>query len=65
MKMPLIFFRWRKRSSFGDSLAGERVIVRGKKIYLRKGALKVEVSMERENGEVVCTGKLAGMGVDA
>ena len=43
---------------------GERVIVKGKKIYMRKGALKVDISMERENGEVVCVGKLAGMGVD-
>ena len=43
---------------------GERVIVKGKKIYMRKGALKADISMERENGEVVCVGKLAGMGVD-
>jgi 3-hydroxyacyl-[acyl-carrier-protein] dehydratase len=43
---------------------GERVIVKGQKIYLRKGALKVDVNMERENGEVVCVGKLAGMGVE-
>jgi 3-hydroxyacyl-[acyl-carrier-protein] dehydratase len=45
-------------------LPGERVIVKGEKIYMRKGALKVSVSMERENGELVCTGKLAGMGVE-
>jgi len=43
---------------------GERVIVKGKKIYMRNGALKVDISMERENGEVVCVGQLAGMGVD-
>ena len=43
---------------------GERVIVKGKKIYMRKGALKVDINMERENGEVVCVGQLAGMGVD-
>ena len=43
---------------------GERVIVKGKKIYMRKGALKVDISMERENGEIVCVGQLAGMGVD-
>jgi hypothetical protein len=24
----------------------------------------VDISMERENGEVVCVGQLAGMGVD-
>ena len=43
---------------------GERVIVKGKKIYMRKGALKVDINMERENGEIVCVGQLAGMGVD-
>ena len=43
---------------------GERVIVKGKRIYMRKGSLKVDINMERENGEVVCVGQLAGMGVD-
>jgi 3-hydroxyacyl-[acyl-carrier-protein] dehydratase len=43
---------------------GERVIVKGRKIYMRKDVLKVDVNMERENGEVVCMGQLAGMGVD-
>ena len=43
---------------------GERVIVKGKKIYMRKGSLKVDINMERENGEVGCVGQLAGMGVD-
>jgi 3-hydroxyacyl-[acyl-carrier-protein] dehydratase len=43
---------------------GERVIVKGRKIYFRKGAIKVDLTMERENGEVVCTGTLAGMGVE-
>jgi 3-hydroxyacyl-[acyl-carrier-protein] dehydratase len=43
---------------------GERVIIRGEKIYFRKGSLKTRISMTRENGELVCTGVLAGMGVD-
>jgi 3-hydroxyacyl-[acyl-carrier-protein] dehydratase len=43
---------------------GERVIVRGDKVYFRKGSLKTRISMTRENGELVCTGVLAGMGVD-
>ena len=38
--------------------------MRGEKIVIRRGALKVDITMERENGEVVCVGKLAGMGVD-
>ncbi len=42
---------------------GERVIVKGRKIYLRKDVLKVDVTMERESSEVVCVGQLAGMGV--
>ena len=48
----------------GIVVPGERVIVKGKKIYFRKGAIKVDLTMERENSEVVCVGKLAGMGVD-
>jgi len=42
---------------------GERVIIRGEKVYFRKGNLKAKVSMERENGELIASGVLAGMGV--
>jgi 3-hydroxyacyl-[acyl-carrier-protein] dehydratase len=42
---------------------GQRMIVRGEKIYFRNDAIKIKVSMERENGEVVCSALLAGMGV--
>ncbi len=42
---------------------GERVIVRGEKIYFRRRSLKTKVQMERENGELVCIGILAGTGV--
>ena len=44
---------------------GERVIVEGEKVYFRMGSLKVHVSMERENGEPVCSGVLSGRGVPA
>jgi 3-hydroxyacyl-[acyl-carrier-protein] dehydratase len=65
MKGPLSLFSLAEDIEFkGIVMPGERVIVRGKKIYMRKGALKVDVRMERENGEVVCSGKLAGMGVE-
>jgi len=47
----------------GIVLPGERVIVRGEKLYFRRGSLKTKVSMERENGELVCCGILAGTGV--
>ena len=65
MKGPLSLFSLADNIEFKGIVApGERVIVKGRKIYLRKGALKVDINMERENGEVVCVGKLAGMGVE-
>jgi 3-hydroxyacyl-[acyl-carrier-protein] dehydratase len=42
---------------------GERVIIRGQKMYFRMGNLKAKVVMERENGETVSSGTLAGMGI--
>lgn len=42
---------------------GERVIIRGQKVYFRMGSLKSKVSMERESGEIVSSGVLAGRGV--
>jgi 3-hydroxyacyl-[acyl-carrier-protein] dehydratase len=42
---------------------GQRMIVRGEKIYFRNDAIKIKVSMERENGDIVCSAVLAGMGV--
>jgi 3-hydroxyacyl-[acyl-carrier-protein] dehydratase len=62
---PLSLFSFADGIEFKGIVApGERVIVKGRKIYFRKGAIKVDLTMERENGEVVCTGKLAGMGVE-
>ncbi len=42
---------------------GERVIVRGQKVYFRMGSLKMKVNMERETGETVSFGILAGRGI--
>lgn len=65
MISPLSLFSLADNVEFrGVVVPGERVIVKGRKIYFRKGAIKVDLTMERENGEVVCMGKLAGMGVD-
>lgn len=65
MKGPLSLFSLADGVEFkGIVKPSERVIVTGEKIYMRKGALKVDVRMERENGEVVCVGQLAGMGVE-
>jgi hypothetical protein len=64
MNIPLSLFSLADDVEFKGIVApGERVIVKGRKIYLRKGALKVDINMERENGEIVCLGKLAGVGV--
>lgn len=65
LKLPLSLFSLADAVEFkGMVKPGERVIVKGKKIYFRKGALKVDIVMERENGQVVCTGKIAGVGVE-
>src|SRR5512136_2329230 len=65
MKSPLSLFSFIDNVEFKGIVApGERVFVKGRKIYFRKGAIKVDLVMERENGEVVCLGKLAGMGVE-
>ena len=62
---PLSLFSFADSIEFKGIVApAERVIVKGRKIYFRQGAIKVDLTMERENGEVVCTGKLAGMGVE-
>lgn len=42
---------------------GERVVTTGEKIYFRKDTLKSRVTMIREDGEEICSGVLAGMGV--
>jgi 3-hydroxyacyl-[acyl-carrier-protein] dehydratase len=42
---------------------GEKVIVTGEKVYLRRGNLKAHVAIEREDGELVCCGILTGRGV--
>ncbi|MBW2600086.1 MAG: beta-hydroxyacyl-ACP dehydratase [Deltaproteobacteria bacterium] len=44
---------------------GERVIVKGEKVYLRRGNLKTKASIERENGESICYGVLTGRGVNS
>jgi 3-hydroxyacyl-[acyl-carrier-protein] dehydratase len=41
---------------------GEKVVIIGEKVYFRKGNLKSRIRMERGNGEIVCSGILAGTG---
>jgi len=42
---------------------GEKVIVTGEKIYYRRSSLKVNATMEKEDGTAVCRGILMGVGV--
>lgn len=42
---------------------GERVITRGRKQFFRRRKLRAEVEMRREDGKVVASGVLSGMGV--
>ncbi len=42
---------------------GDRVIIRAKQIYFRRLKLKVEAEITLKNGDVVCSGTMAGMGV--
>lgn len=44
----------------GVVLPGEKLIIRGEKIYLRRGTIKSSATIQRENGELVCSGILAG-----
>jgi len=65
MNLPLSLFSLVDNVEFKGMVApGERVLIRGKKIYFRKNAIKADVSMERENGEIICFGILSGVGVD-
>lgn len=42
---------------------GERVLTTGRKEVFRRRMLRSRVEMRRENGDVVCAGTLAGIGV--
>ncbi len=42
---------------------GEKVIVKARKIYFRRGNIKSQVTIERENNDPVCCGQLTGSGV--
>ncbi|KAA3613789.1 MAG: beta-hydroxyacyl-ACP dehydratase [Calditrichaeota bacterium] len=42
---------------------GEKVIIKAKKKFFRRLKLKAEASITLENGDVVCSGTIAGIGV--
>ncbi len=43
---------------------GEKVVITGEKIYYRKGNLKSNVSIDKEDGTNICHGVLTGAGVN-
>ena len=49
----------------GVVLPGQRVLIRGRKLVFRRRLLRSAVEMTREDGTVVCSGTLSGMGVPA
>jgi 3-hydroxyacyl-[acyl-carrier-protein] dehydratase len=65
MKLPVSLFSLADGVEFKQIVApGERVIIKAEKVYFRKITIKANVSMERENGEIICLGTLSGVGVD-
>ena len=47
----------------GTVLPGQRVITSARKLFFRRRKLRAEVEMRLEDGTVVCSGQLSGMGV--
>jgi 3-hydroxyacyl-[acyl-carrier-protein] dehydratase len=48
----------------GMVMPGQRVLVTGRKLFFRRRKLRSEVEMRLEDGTLVCSGVLSGMGVD-
>jgi 3-hydroxyacyl-[acyl-carrier-protein] dehydratase len=66
VKKITTLFTYAEEVEFLEIVApGERIIFRGKKVYFRQGSIKAAVTAEREDGEIVCRGVLAGRGVVA
>ena len=42
---------------------GERVLIRGRKLFFRRLKLRSAIEMLREDGTLVCSGTLSGMGI--
>ncbi len=62
-KITTLFTYAEEVEFLGIVVPEERIIFRGKKIYFRQGSLKAFITAEREDGEIVCRGILAGKGV--
>ena len=42
---------------------GQRVLIRGRKLFFRRRKLRTEAEMRLEDGTLVCSGTISGMGV--
>jgi 3-hydroxyacyl-[acyl-carrier-protein] dehydratase len=42
---------------------GQRVLIRGRKLFFRRRKLRSEAEMRLEDGTLVCSGTLSGMGI--
>jgi 3-hydroxyacyl-[acyl-carrier-protein] dehydratase len=42
---------------------GERVVIRGRKVFFRRRKLRAETTMHLEDGTLVCSATLSGMGI--
>lgn len=62
-KMKTLFTFAESVEFTGMVAPGEKVVIRGQKVYFRKGNIKTKVGITRENGESVCSGVLMGTGV--
>jgi len=62
-KITTLFTMAEEVEFLGIVTPGERIIIEGRKVYFRRGSLKAAVTAARENGEPVCRGILAGMGI--
>ena len=47
----------------GSVRPGDRVVTTGRKVFFRRRKLRAEVEMKLEDGTLVCSGVLSGMGV--
>lgn len=47
----------------GKVLPGDRVQIRGEKVYFRRRKLRSQCEMRLEDGTLVCAGTISGMGV--
>ncbi|MCX7981764.1 MAG: beta-hydroxyacyl-ACP dehydratase [Syntrophales bacterium] len=65
MDRYLYLFSFVESVDFNDVVRpGEKVIIRGEKIYFRRRVLKARTSMASEQGKLICSGILAGMAVE-